>query len=114
MIDVRLEEKQENLDMMSLLIRLTHKLHKQIPQSRHIPYILIFFPKKLYTLYQGTEKVLDPSPNRKPLRVSTSAFLLGQSLIHLFSSIYAIIALWVCVSSPSLHLIIIAYSIGKT
>jgi hypothetical protein len=42
---------------MSLLSILTLKLRKKIPQSRRTPYIPIFFYRKLYTLYQGTEGV---------------------------------------------------------
>jgi hypothetical protein len=57
-IDVRIEEKYENLSISSLQIRLTPKLCKKktiIP-----PYALYidFFYRKLYTLYQGTEEVI--------------------------------------------------------
>jgi hypothetical protein len=49
-IDVAIEEKHENLSILSLLIILTPKLCKKIPQSQYTPYILIFFTKN-YTPY---------------------------------------------------------------
>jgi hypothetical protein len=47
---VSIEEKYGNLDILSLLIKFTRKLCKNITQSRHTPYILEFFTKN-YTPY---------------------------------------------------------------